>query len=95
MGTEWPTLTLPSVQELKVAMTSRELSDQAISVLVDIARASGRDLNTAQRLELDRLVSGGFVAMSRTGEVAGQSHYRLTVEGQQALDDRGAGANEA
>ncbi|MCD0422633.1 hypothetical protein DY468_19360 [Rhodopseudomonas sp. BR0M22] len=76
-------------------MTSTELSDQAISVLVDVARASGRDLNTAQRLELDRLVAGGFLAVSRTGQVAGQTHYRLTVEGQRALDDRGAGANEA
>ncbi|PZA13154.1 hypothetical protein DNX69_05235 [Rhodopseudomonas palustris] len=76
-------------------MTDRELSDQAIAVLVDIARAAGRDLNAGQRLELDRLVSEGLVAVSDSGDPAGQRHYRLTVAGQRALDQRGVGANEA
>jgi predicted ArsR family transcriptional regulator len=76
-------------------MNDRELSDQAIAVLVDVARTAGRDLNAGQRLELDRLVSDGLVAVSHSGDPAGQRHYRLTVAGQTALDKRGVGANEA
>ncbi|RED37954.1 hypothetical protein BJ123_10533 [Rhodopseudomonas thermotolerans] len=76
-------------------MTERKLSDQAVSVLVDVARTAGRDLNAGQRLELDRLVSDGLVAVSDLGDPAGRSHYRITAEGQRALDSRGVGANEA
>jgi predicted ArsR family transcriptional regulator len=76
-------------------MTGSELGDQAISVLVDIARTAGRDLNAGQRLELDRLVCDGLVAVSESGDPVGRRHYQLTAEGQGALDRRGVGANEA
>jgi len=76
-------------------MADRELDDQAVSVLVDIARTAGRDLNAGQRLELDHLVSEGLVAVSSSGDSDGRRHYEVTPKGQSLLDRRGVGANEA
>ncbi|MGP9813764.1 hypothetical protein ACTZWT_19825 [Rhodopseudomonas sp. NSM] len=70
-----------------------EPSDEAIAVLVDIARTAGRDLNAGQRLELDHLVSQGLVAVASTGQ--GSRSYEVTAKGQTLLDRRGVGANEA
>ncbi|WP_322513856.1 hypothetical protein SR870_12320 [Rhodopseudomonas palustris] len=70
-----------------------EPSDEAIAVLVDIARTAGRDLNAGQRLELDHLVSQGFVAVVPGGSTS--RSYEVTPKGQSLLDSRGVGANEA
>ncbi|WP_022722468.1 hypothetical protein [Rhodopseudomonas sp. B29] len=74
-------------------MLDGDPGDQAISVMVDIARTEGRDLSPGQRLELDHLVSEGFVSATRDGD--GHHRYALTAKGQSALDNRGVGANEA
>lgn len=74
-------------------MVAFEPSDQAIAVLVEIARTGGRDLNAGQRLELDRLLSQGLATMVANEQ--GQRSYDVTPKGQDVLDQRGVGANEA
>lgn len=74
-------------------MINPEPSDEAVAVLVDIARTAGRDLNAGQRLELDHLVSQGLVAVA-SDDRAPRS-YEVTAKGQKWLDERGVGANEA
>lgn len=74
-------------------MADVDVSDEAIAVLVEVARSAGRDLNAGQRRELDQLISDGLVAPSKTE--AGASNYKVTPKGQSLLDQRGVGANEA
>ncbi|MCG6204998.1 hypothetical protein LPW26_10145 [Rhodopseudomonas sp. HC1] len=74
-------------------MAEFEPSDEAIAVLVDIARTAGRDLNVGQRLELDHLVSQGLATAVKNDQ--GQRSYQVTAKGQSLLDERGVGANES
>ncbi|WP_420132128.1 hypothetical protein [Rhodopseudomonas sp.] len=73
-------------------MAELKVSDEAVAVLVDIARTAGRDLNAGQRLELDHLISQGLAAVADSDQ--GRS-YTVTDRGQKLLDERGVGANEA
>lgn len=71
------------------------LDDEAISVLVDIARTSGLDLNASQRLELSHLVSEDLVSVLAPEGPSGRARYKVTAKGQRLLDERGIGANES
>lgn len=73
-------------------MREQEPGDEAIAVLVDVVRSAGRDLNAGQRLQLDRLISQGYVVIADQGDGVA---YKVTAEGQRLLDSRGVGANEA
>jgi hypothetical protein len=66
-------------------------TDQQISILVDIASSGGAALPTERLVDVLELIAGGYV---EAGTAAGR-HYRLTVEGQGVLDERGVGANES
>jgi hypothetical protein len=74
-------------------MAEFALSDEAIAVMVDIARTAGRDLDPAHHLERDRLVAAGLVA--KAPDDREDSSYKVTARGQHVLDQRGVGANEA
>ena len=76
--------------------TSRDddISDDDISVLVDIARAAGTDLSDDKRARLPALLDRGLVASASSGMAEGD-RYMLTSAGQAVLDARGVGANEA
>jgi len=76
-------------------MMDQDLADQGISVLVDIARTSGADLTTGQRLELDHLISEGLAAVQSPADPSGRRSYQVTPKGQRLLDERGVGANES
>ena len=76
-------------------MTNATPTDQGISVMVDIARMSGLDLNPAQRLELDGLIADGLVAKVSSPDATEGAKYKVTPKGQKVLDDRGVGANES
>lgn len=68
--------------------------DEAISVLVDVARSAGRDLTSRQRSRLDELISQGYIeSTDRDGEPT--AGFAVTPKGQRLLDRRGVGANEA
>jgi hypothetical protein len=66
-------------------------TDQQISILVDIASCGGSGLPRERLTDLMGLVASGFVEAS---DEAGRP-FKLTAQGQTALDDRGVGANEA
>ncbi|MFC0239673.1 hypothetical protein [Rhodopseudomonas telluris] len=74
-------------------MADFNVSDEAIAVLVDVARTAGRGLHAGQRLELNNLIAHRLVAVATTDQ--GQRSYAVTDEGQRLLDERGVGANEA
>ncbi len=74
-------------------MADYEPNDEAIAVLVDVARTAGRDLNVGQRRELHRLVSEGLVTPVQSGQ--SPQAYKVTAKGQGLLDARGVGANES
>ena len=76
-------------------MTDDTPSDGAISAMVDIARMSGLDLNHAQRSELDRLVTCGWIEKIAAAGESGPARYAVTFKGQKVLDDRGVGVNES
>ncbi len=75
-------------------MTDDALSQVEISALVDVANMSGRNLNPAQRLSLDRLIAGGLIEQVEPQDRA-VAKYAVTPKGQRALDERGVGANES
>lgn len=76
-------------------MTSAVVDDQAVSVLVDVARSAGTDLNPSQRLKLDELVAAGLVRAVAPPTSSEPNRYAVTHEGQRLLDQRGIGANES
>ncbi len=69
--------------------------NEAISVLVDIARTSGLDLNAGQRAQLDLLIAKGLIAPQEPDAATARTKYHLTSAGQGVLDKRGIGANES
>lgn len=71
------------------------LDDQAISVLVDIARTAGADLNPSQRLKLDELLATALVERIVPPAHSEPERYAVTPAGQRLLDERGIGANES
>lgn len=70
------------------------ISDDDISVLVDVARSAGTILSGDKRDRLPALMDRGLIAPATSGMAEGD-RYMLTPEGQAALDARGVGANEA
>jgi hypothetical protein len=76
-------------------MTDQDPGNQGISVLVDIARTGGIDLNDGQCRELDRLIADGLIAELAAEPSPGRTRYQVTGKGQRLLDDRGIGANES
>jgi hypothetical protein len=75
-------------------MPGQIISDVGIAVMCDIARLSGADLAPAHKAELDLLVSDGLVTEIKPAHGDAPA-YRLTSKGQQVLDARGVGVNEA
>jgi hypothetical protein len=76
-------------------MAGEATDDRDLSVLVDIARSAGSDLNPAQRAKLDALLAAGLIEVVAQAEAAKPTRYRLTRQGQHVLDERGIGANES
>jgi hypothetical protein len=65
------------------------------SVLVDIARSAGTDLNSAQRARLDALLAAGLIEFVAPADALEPTRYAVTRQGQTLLDKRGIGANES
>jgi hypothetical protein len=74
-------------------MDADDISDAAIAVMCDVARASGFDLDANKQSVVDDLVARGLVA--RTGKAPPDPLFEVTPRGQRALDARGVGVNEA
>jgi hypothetical protein len=77
------------------AMAGEAADDQGLSVLVDIARSAGTDLNPAQRLKLDALLAAGLIELVAPADLLEPAKYAVTRQGQRLLDERGIGANES
>jgi hypothetical protein len=76
-------------------MAGEAADDQGLSVLVDIARNGGTDLNSAQRSKLDALLAAGLIEVVSPADTLEPSRYAVTRQGQSLLDERGIGANES
>jgi hypothetical protein len=76
-------------------MAGEAADDRGISVLVDIARNAGTDLNPAQRLKLDALLAAGLIEVVAPADALEPTRYAVTRQGQHLLDERGIGANES
>jgi hypothetical protein len=76
-------------------MTSPEPEDEIVAVMVEVARTAGLDLDPAQRDIVAQLIEEGFVVPLDASAPSGQPRYELSRKGQQWLDARGVGANEA
>lgn len=76
-------------------MAGESADDRGLSVLVDIARNAGADLNPAQRLKLDALLAAGLIEVVAPAEGSQPTRYAVTRQGQRLLDERGIGANES
>lgn len=70
------------------------ISDEQISLLVDIGQRSALDLTAKKRQLVEALLTAGFITPSneRDAELA---PYELTAKAQRFLSERGAGLNEA
>jgi hypothetical protein len=75
-------------------MAGEAADDRGLSVLVDIARNAGTDLNPAQRSKLDALLAAGLIEVVARGDTFEPPRYAVTRQGQRLLDERGIGANE-
>jgi hypothetical protein len=76
-------------------MAGEAADDQGLSVLVDIARNGGTDLNSAQRSKLDALLAAGLIEVVAPADTFEPKRYTVTRQGQRLLDERGIGANES
>jgi hypothetical protein len=76
-------------------MAGAAIDDQGLSVLVDIARSAGTDLNPAQHSKLDALLAAGLIEIVAPADAFEPTRYGVTREGQGLLDERGIGANES
>ena len=66
-------------------------TDQQISIMCDIAASGGAGFAANRARDLVELVAAGYIERDR-----GLANlYKLTAKGQNALDERGVGANEA
>ncbi len=71
-----------------------EISNEQISLLVDIGQRVPLDLDSEKRKLVEALITAGFIRPSRQ---SGAEHvpYELTEMAQRFLSERGAGLNEA
>lgn len=76
-------------------MIFSDISDTAVAVMCDVARASGLDLDADKRIVLDELIAEGLVENAGSDEVAQSAKFAVTRKGQQLLDERGVGVNES
>jgi hypothetical protein len=76
-------------------MADEAADDQGLSVLVDVARSAGTDLNAAQRAKLDALLAAGLIEVVAPADAREPTRYAVTRQGQSLLDERGIGANES
>jgi predicted transcriptional regulator len=76
-------------------MASEAADDRGLSVMVDIARNAGTDLNPAQRSKLEALLAAGLIEAIAPNEASKSTRYAVTRQGQRLLDERGIGANES
>jgi len=76
-------------------MAEEAADDRGLSVMVDIARNAGTDLNAAQRAKLDALLAAGLIELVAPADALEPTRYAVTRQGQSLLDERGIGANES
>ena len=67
-----------------------QLTDSQTALLCDIGEYDIAKATDAQKRDLDRLVSGGYVAPAQ-----GRPSFKPTAKGVDYLGQRGAGLNEA
>ena len=67
-----------------------ELTDSETALLCDIGEYDNGKATDAQKRDLPRLVSGGYVAPAQ-----GRTAFKPTAKGIDYLGQRGAGLNEA
>ncbi len=71
---------------------SDDLTDSQIELLCEIGEYDPLQLADERKRDLERLLSGGYVAASATHP---GSKFTVTVKGMEFLGERGAGLNEA
>jgi hypothetical protein len=71
---------------------SDDLTDTQIELLCEIGEYDPLQLSEDQKRDLERLLSGGYVAPTATQP---GSKFAVTAKGAEFLGERGAGLNEA
>jgi hypothetical protein len=95
-GRSWNSIAIvPLASGKEAMMIDADISNTAIAVMCDIARASGLDLNANKRAVLDGLIAQGLVEVIDQAKPAAGPKFAITLKGQQLLDKRGVGVNEA
>jgi hypothetical protein len=95
-GRSWNWIAIvPLASDKEAIMIDADISNTAIAVMCDIARASGLDLNANKRAVLDGLIAQGLVEVIDQAKPAAGPKFAITLKGQQLLDKRGVGVNEA
>ncbi len=70
------------------------LSNEQISLLVDIGQKAPLELDSQKRQLVEALLTSGFITPSDEND-AELAPYELTAKAQRFLSERGAGLNEA
>lgn len=70
------------------------ISNEQISLLVDIGQKAPLDLSSEKRRLVEALLTAGFITPSDEDD-AELAPYELTAKAQRFLSERGAGLNEA
>lgn len=70
------------------------ISDEQVSLLVDIGQKAPLDLSSEKRRLVEALLTAGFITPSNEND-AELAPYELTAKAERFLSERGAGLNEA
>lgn len=70
------------------------ISDEQISLMVDIGQKAPLSLNSEKRRAIEGLIVAGYVTPSNEDD-ASLVPYELTSKAERFLSERGAGLNEA
>jgi hypothetical protein len=73
--------------------TSAPITDQQISVLVDVAQSPETQFSGDKKRDIDTLVNEGYVEADN--DPSHITKYRLTSKAERLLTSRAAGLNEA
>lgn len=69
------------------------VSDEQISLLVDIGQKMPLSLDAEKRKQVEALITAGLIVPAKDGEEL--APYELTAKAQRFLSERGVGLNEA
>jgi hypothetical protein len=73
--------------------TSVPITDQQISVLVDVAQSPETQFSGDKKRDINALVNEGYVEID--DDSSHLAKYKLTIKGERFLTSRAAGLNEA